>query len=378
MSIDLRQRFHHVTNGQRNWFRTCSTTRRWNCLTTRRRTCSTNKIFQPTPNQFVTERDDLTRPVPNSFCEEHSSSDRTGRPVDTVTIQLNRKTTLEYVLSTKKRRKKNIADHDENHEPMMGNEAEVDFKFQDNHIPLWNTRTTPTFNNWFRKLRTLQLVNKIYDTFQSRIKQMIQDVGNIESRTETKTECTICSLHVQAFLTQRKRDESAIHQRWIFFQFQEVRNQEGTTMAISEKTETQGTLFFARNFHQPKSSENTDGSAHRKALTNAVPHTSPRAPFTHLGSASWQRKSTVSSDHRPPTSTNTTRQQAQGTCALCVCGPAKASPSLVAAPLVALPSMCKSDTIVVSMANWDPPKRGSPSFSRLPSGYMLLGQLCWL
>ena len=39
-------------------------------------------------------------------------------------------------------------------------------KFQDYHIPLWNTRKVPAFDNWFRKLRTTQidmLFNKIYD-----------------------------------------------------------------------------------------------------------------------------------------------------------------------------------------------------------------------
>ena len=44
----------------------------------------------------------------------------------------------------------------------------------------------------------------------------------------------------------------------------------------------------------------------------------------------------------------------------------------MAAPRLALPSVCKGDTIVVSMANWDRPKRGSPSAttsSRLPSAW---------
>ena len=61
-------------------------------------------------------------------------------------------------------------------------------------------------------------------------------------------------------------------------------------------------------------------------------------------------------------------RQAQGTCALCVCGPSPRIPRL-AAPRQALPSKCKGDTIVESMADWDPPKRGSPSAttsSRLP------------
>ena len=50
-------------------------------------------------------------------------------------------------------------------------------EFQDNHIPLWNTRKVPAFDNWFRKLRTTQidtLNNKIYD----RINHLILSVQN--------------------------------------------------------------------------------------------------------------------------------------------------------------------------------------------------------
>ena len=77
-------------------------------------------------------------------------------------------------------------------------------EFQDYHIPLWNTRKVPAFDNWFRKLRTIQIdmpFNKIYDRINHLIlspesKQMIHDVGNIELRelpeTEPKTQCTEC------------------------------------------------------------------------------------------------------------------------------------------------------------------------------------------
>ena len=104
----------------------------------------------------------------NSFCEELSSSDRTGRPVETEVIQtrssedsksLNVEQTHERTgrpvatLNTaeaqdssrvrsahesdtfnvddevlRKRMEKSIADHDESHEPMMVNEADMDFR----------------------------------------------------------------------------------------------------------------------------------------------------------------------------------------------------------------------------------------------------------
>ena len=111
----------------------------------------------------------------NSFCEELSSSDRTGRPVETEVIQtrssedsksLNVEQTHERkvrpvaTLDTaeaqdssrvrsshesdtfnvddevlRKRMEKSIADHNENHEPMMVNEADMDFRIPGLHIP---------------------------------------------------------------------------------------------------------------------------------------------------------------------------------------------------------------------------------------------------
>ena len=47
----------------------------------------------------------------------------------------------------RKRMEKSIAVHDENHEPMMVNEADMDFRVPDYHIPLWNTRKVPAFDN---------------------------------------------------------------------------------------------------------------------------------------------------------------------------------------------------------------------------------------
>ena len=82
--------------------RSCSTTRRGNCPTTRRRSCSTSKIFEPTqptpyPIRDRSERLDNTQDGRNtsrsqeinvnSFCEELSSSDRTGRLVESEVIQ---------------------------------------------------------------------------------------------------------------------------------------------------------------------------------------------------------------------------------------------------------------------------------------------------
>ena len=66
----------------------------------------------------------------------------------------------------RKRMEKFIADHDESHESMMLNKADIDFRIPGLPLSLWNTRKVPAFDNWFRKLWTIQidtLFNKIYD-----------------------------------------------------------------------------------------------------------------------------------------------------------------------------------------------------------------------
>ena len=75
----------------------------------------------------------------NSFCEELTSSDRTGRPVatlNTAEVQDSSRVRSAHESDTfnaddevlRKRMEKSIADHDESHEPMMVNEADMDFR----------------------------------------------------------------------------------------------------------------------------------------------------------------------------------------------------------------------------------------------------------
>ena len=113
--------------------------------------------------------------------------DRTGRPVaDTAAVQddsqvFHEANTLNVVDEVlRKRMEKSIVVHDENHEPMMVNEADMDFRIPGlPHSTVKQLqRKVPAFDNWFRKLRTTQIVmlfNKIYDRiniliFQSRVK----------------------------------------------------------------------------------------------------------------------------------------------------------------------------------------------------------------
>ena len=75
-----------------------------------------------------------------------------------------------------------------------------------------------------------------FNPFSPESKHMIQDVGNIELcellETEPKTQCTVCLSYrnIGAFLAQRKRGESAIHQLYHGHSFSSgVRHQERTT-----------------------------------------------------------------------------------------------------------------------------------------------------
>ena len=142
----------------------------------------------------------------NSFCEELNSSDRTRRPVDTQVIQtrssedsksLNveqsheRTVRLVATLNTaeaqdssrvrsphesdtfnvddevlRKRMEKSIADHDEIHEPLMVNEADMDFRIRG--LPHSVGKHAPSIS-------VRQLIhNKIYD----RINHLIFSVQN--------------------------------------------------------------------------------------------------------------------------------------------------------------------------------------------------------
>ena len=183
----------------------------------------------------------------NSFNEELSSLDRTGRPVETEVIQtrssednkcLNVKQTHDRTgrpvatLHTaeaqdssrvrsahesdtlnsddevlRKRMEKSIAVHDENHEPMMVNEADMDFRIPGLLLP-------HSVVKYAQSTSVRQLIQKIenhpdrhalqqdlrqnqsFNPSSPESKQMIRDVGNIELcellETEPKTQCTVC------------------------------------------------------------------------------------------------------------------------------------------------------------------------------------------
>ena len=180
----------------------------------------------------------------NSFCEELSSSDRTGRLVETEVQTRSSKDTKDFnveqthertgrpvsTLNTaeaqdssrlrsshesdtfnvddeelRKRMEKSIADHGESHEPLVVNEADIDFRIpglphsvvkheQSTSVRqvIQNIENHPDRHALQQDLRQ----NQSFNPFSPESKQMIQDVGNIELcellETEPKPQCTVC------------------------------------------------------------------------------------------------------------------------------------------------------------------------------------------
>ena len=100
---------------------------------------------------------------------------------------------------------KSIVVHDENHEPMMVNEADMDFKIPGlPHSVVKHAQSTSVreliqkFENHPNRLALQQALrqNQSFNPFSPESKQMIRDVGNIELcellETEPKTQCTVC------------------------------------------------------------------------------------------------------------------------------------------------------------------------------------------
>ena len=177
----------------------------------------------------------------NSFTEELSSSDRTGRPVETEEIQTgssedNKSLNVEQthdrtgrpVTDTaavqddsqayheantlnvdeevlRERMEKSIVVHDENDEPMMVNEADMDFRIPGlPHSVVKHTQST-SVRDLIQKIENhpnrhvLQQdlrQNQSFNPFSPESKQMIRDVGNIELcellDTEPKTQRKVC------------------------------------------------------------------------------------------------------------------------------------------------------------------------------------------
>ena len=177
----------------------------------------------------------------NSFNEELSSSDRTGRPVETevnqtrssedsksLNVEQTHDRTGRPVTDTaavqddspvyheantlnigdevlRKRMEKSIVVHDESHEPVMVNEADMDFRIPGLPHSVVKHAQSTSVRQLIQKIENhpdrhaLQQglrQNQSFNPFSPESKQMIRDVGNIELcdllETEPKTQCTVC------------------------------------------------------------------------------------------------------------------------------------------------------------------------------------------
>ena len=244
----------------------------------------------------------------NSFSEELSSSDRTVRLVETEVIQtrssedsksLNVEQTHDrtgrpvvtlhaaeaqdssrvrsaHESNTfnvddevlRERMEKSIADHDESHESMMVNEADLDFRIPGLPHSVVKYAQSTSVRQLIQKIvnhrdrHALQLdlrQNQSFNPFSSESKQMIRDVGNIELcellETEPKTQCTVCLSYWNIgivyctcghFLHEKKggRISNSSIIRWTFFQFWSTSSRKDDLMDIDivKSRETGNTL----------------------------------------------------------------------------------------------------------------------------------------
>ena len=225
--LDLRQRSDYVTNGQENWVRKLLDNQKGELLDNQKEKLLDKQNSSNQPNQlqiqFVTDggRPDYMQDGRNtsrsqeinvnSFNDGLSSSDRTGRPVvseDKMSLKMSlnveqtheRTGRLVAILHTAAAQDDSQVCHeadtlnvdDEVLRKRMENpllfmtrimnrwwwtRQTWTSEFQDYHVPLWNMRKVPAFENWFRKLRTTQ-IDMLFKKIYNRINHLILSVQN--------------------------------------------------------------------------------------------------------------------------------------------------------------------------------------------------------
>ena len=205
-----------------------------------RKTSSSQEIdvhsFREEPSSLERTGRPVTRPIPGkpvhetSVIQTRSSEDRkdfnveqadeqTGRLVithDVINVSDSSQTRSAHESETfnvddevlRKRKDKSIVVHDENHEPMMVNEEDMDFKIPGLPHSVVKHAQSTSVRELIQKIENhpdrhaLQQdlrQNQAYNPLSPESKKMIQDVGNIELcellETEPKTQCKACLLY---------------------------------------------------------------------------------------------------------------------------------------------------------------------------------------
>ena len=209
----------------------------------------------------------------NSKIGVNKKNDRTGQPVatlDTAEAQDSSRVRSSHECNTfnvddaelRKRIEKSIADHDESHEPMVVNEADMDFRIPGLPHSVVKHAQSTSVRQLIQKIENhpdrhaLQedlRQNQSFNLFSPESKQMVQDVGNIELcellETEPKTQCTVCLSYwnIGAGISCTKKEERISNSsifRWTFFQFRSTSSRKDDLMDIGMvKSRRQGILY---------------------------------------------------------------------------------------------------------------------------------------
>ena len=194
-------------------------------------------------------------------------------------IQLQHKTTLKYVMKPIRstlmmkyfvKNGKSITVHDENHEPMMVNEADMDFRIPGLPHSVVKHAQSTSVRQLIQKIenhpdrhalqKDLQQ-NQSFNLFSPESKDMIHEVGYIELRelfeTDPKTQCKECLSYWNIgiipctcghFLHKEKEtnQQSSII-RWTLFQFLSTssRKDDLTDIDVVKSRETRNTIRLA-------------------------------------------------------------------------------------------------------------------------------------
>ena len=144
--------------------------------------------------------------------------------------------------------------HDENHEPMMVNEADMDFRIPGLPHSVVKHAQSTSVRQLIQKIENhpnrhaLQQdlrQNQSFNPFSPESKQMIQDDGNIELcellETEPKTQCTVCLSYWNIGIVYCTCGSSI---RWTFFQFRSTssRKDDLTDIDMVKSRETGNTF----------------------------------------------------------------------------------------------------------------------------------------
>ena len=172
--FDFHQRSRYVTIGQRNWVPKLIDNQKVKLLDKQN---SSNQ-----PNQFqiqfvIVQGNLVSRKTWSVFKHVHLKTARVSMlsrlmidQGNLVKTQLQYKTTLKYIMRPKRSTSTMRQFVKELRQTWTS-------KFQDYHILLWSNCRAPTFENWFRKSRTIQ-IDMLFNETYNRVNHSIPSVQN--------------------------------------------------------------------------------------------------------------------------------------------------------------------------------------------------------